>query len=89
MTEARTASQSATGHVTSAQRALDHEADTETLSRLVEHAGKVDAIMLQTIRDIDEVSHRLGFSVGREKWCPSVALAESIWKRNLTRESRR
>ena len=86
---ARVHVQAATGHVNEAQRVLNRERDAELLARLVEHAGKVDAIMLKTIRDIDEVSHRLGVSVGREKWCPSVALAESIWRRNLTRENRR
>ena len=86
---ARVHVQAATGHVNEAQRVLNRETDSAMLARLVEHAGKVDAIMLKTIRDIDEVSHRLGVSVGREKWCPSVALAESIWRRNLTRENRR
>jgi len=86
---ARTESQSAAGHVALAQRALDREADTETLSRLVSHAEKVGGILLETIQEINAVCGRLGRPAGREPWAPSVQLVEAIQRRHLTREFRK
>jgi len=86
---ARAASQSASGHVATAQRALDREADTETLSRLVAHAEKVDGILLGTIQEINAACGRLGRPAGREPWVPSVQLAEALQRRHLTREFRK
>jgi chromosome segregation ATPase len=86
---ARAGSQSAAGHVASAQRALDRETDTETLSRLVVHAEKVDGVLLGTIQEINAACGRLGRPAGREPWAPSIQLAEALQRRHLTREFRR
>jgi len=68
---------------------LARASDTELLRRLIEHAVAVDAQMVGTIREIEKTWKRLGNTPGREKWTPTVELADLIKRIDLTRENRR
>jgi len=72
-----------------AESHLARRTDEEMLRRLVEHAEKVDGILLGTIQEINAACGRLGKLSGREPWAPSIALAEALQRRHLTREFRK
>jgi chromosome segregation ATPase len=56
-----------------AQRGLQIAEDTAALAQLVEHAGRLDALMLATVGQIAETQGRLGHT-GRPVWAPSKDL---------------
>jgi hypothetical protein len=80
VTPARVTAQSASSHVAMAQAALDRESDSESLRRFVEHAGKLDALMVATLREIAALTTRRG---ARATWFPSAGLALEIRRLDL------
>jgi len=72
-----------------AESDLARRTDEELLARLVEHAEKVDGILLGTIQEINAACGRLGRPAGREPWAPTIQLAEALQRRHLTREFRK
>jgi len=68
---------------------LAKASDTELLRRLIEHAVVLDGLLVKNIKEIADTWKRLGNSPGREKWTPTVELADLIKRIDLTRENRR
>jgi len=72
-----------------AEDGLAKASDIELLRRLIEHAVVLDGLMVKNIKEIAATWKRLGNSPGREKWTPTVELADLIKRIDLTRENRR
>jgi chromosome segregation ATPase len=79
VTAARGPGQEARQALSEAQRGLQIAEDTAAMGRLVEHAGRLDALMLATTGQIAEVQARLGHT-GRPAWAPSAELYRELRK---------
>jgi len=89
VTKAAAGADKATRTLVQAEADLAKASDTELLRCLIENAVVLDGLMVKNIKEIADTWKRLGNSPGRERWTPTVELADLIKRIDLTRENRK